>query len=1224
MPAVTNSVIPELSPSMFSKPLLKLKLLDSLRQGSFSQLKALLEGQQGFKEDSNAFEVTQLMLHYAVQVAPFNLIKEIVIHWANPYRADDDSINDGDLAKTRSIERLISLNINQQDHNGNTPLHIAAFQSRGDVVGFLMDQPNINDCITNNQHLQPLEMCKNLNVAQMMQIKRSRYVAEIAQEFRTAFNTRDFNFLESILSVPRNAELLDINGTDPETGDTVLHEFVKKRDLIMCKWLLEHGADPFKRDSKGNLPSDLVKRVKDPESAANTNLSIDVELQQVLENASKEQSVIEVTSGTHAAPTYKGYLQKWTNFAQGYKLRWFILSSDGKLSYYIDQADTKNACRGSLNLSTCALHLDSSEKLKFEIIGGSNGTIRWHLKGNHPIETNRWVWAIQGAIRYAKDREILVRSGTISNSLILSHNIQSNINPSNPLESPRTLQASSFHQTSELNETQLPIKRQPSISGGNSTSKSANTDPNADGSYNDQEQPLDNSLANFNEESGKGKSISQSTGTHQNNEIQVNFASEQKNIDVIDKFVGQESEDDDEYEDDNEATSLSYKEEDDENLKVVYGPYSQKLNMLQRSITIELSSLTELLSDRENMNVDGWMTVNKSLITMSECFEKLNSLTADRDKKMIAKLTKQRDVNNVWIQSVKELEMELVDKDERLSALDKERKNLKKLLHKKLSTNSTISDDKKLSAEYTNAQSSTLADIVKYIDATKDEDEDSDADEFFDAEELKEAQVSLEDDSESRISVEMNNTSNSIGAVERKTEVSSMTLTSTTDLAITPDQIQVNKVIVEQSSFEGYDYTPRKKLSIDLDNRPKVSLWSVLKSMVGRDLTKMTLPVSFNEPMSLLQRLAEDMEYSDLLDKAASFEDSTLRMLYLAGYTASSYASTISRVAKPFNPLLGETYEYTDPKRGYRFFTEQVSHHPPICATWIEHPKWNFWAEFDIESSFNGRTYAVKHLGLWCIKLRPDSGAPEELYSYRKPDNAVVGILVGKPLIDNNGDVKIINHQTGDYCKLNYKPHGWTSAGGFEVRGEVYNKKDEKVWVLGGHWNDAIYAKKVTSHDQAGIKLEYTKSSAANGASASVSQGPNYDGTKFLIWKANERPKVPFNLTNFAIGLNELNEKLQPWLPPTDSRFRPDQRAMEEGRYDEAADEKHRIEVKQRNKAKLREEQNVRYQPQWFEKDIHPVTNQPYWRFKGDYWKIRQERKLAECSPDIFSSEENK
>jgi oxysterol-binding protein 1 len=113
--------------------------------------------------------------------------------------------------------------------------------------------------------------------------------------------------------------------------------------------------------------------------------------------------------------------------------------------------------------------------------------------------------------------------------------------------------------------------------------------------------------------------------------------------------------------------------------------------------------------------------------------------------------------------------------------------------------------------------------------------------------------------------------------------------------------------------------------------------------MIGKDMTKMTLPVSFNEPTSLLQRVSEDMEYSDLLDIAAEREDSMERMLYVAGFATSEFSSTIGRVAKPFNPLLGETFEYVRPDKGYRLFMEQVSHHPPIGALWAEHPKWDYW-----------------------------------------------------------------------------------------------------------------------------------------------------------------------------------------------------------------------------------------------------------------------------------------
>lgn len=92
-----------------------------------------------------------------------------------------------------------------------------------------------------------------------------------------------------------------------------------------------------------------------------------------------------------------------------------------------------------------------------------------------------------------------------------------------------------------------------------------------------------------------------------------------------------------------------------------------------------------------------------------------------------------------------------------------------------------------------------------------------------------------------------------------------------------------------------------------------------------------------------MQRVTEDLEYSELLDTAADRPDSTERMLYVAAFAASEFASTIGRIAKPFNPLLGETYEYVRPDKGYRFVVEQVKHHPPVAAAWAESAKWDYF-----------------------------------------------------------------------------------------------------------------------------------------------------------------------------------------------------------------------------------------------------------------------------------------
>lgn len=86
-----------------------------------------------------------------------------------------------------------------------------------------------------------------------------------------------------------------------------------------------------------------------------------------------------------------------------------------------------------------------------------------------------------------------------------------------------------------------------------------------------------------------------------------------------------------------------------------------------------------------------------------------------------------------------------------------------------------------------------------------------------------------------------------------------------------------------------------------------------------------TLQVNFNEPLSMLQRLTEDLEYSELLDRAARCDSSVEQMCLVAAFSVSSYSTTVHRTAKPFNPLLGETYELDRLEEyGYRSICEQV------------------------------------------------------------------------------------------------------------------------------------------------------------------------------------------------------------------------------------------------------------------------------------------------------------
>ena len=68
--------------------------------------------------------------------------------------------------------------------------------------------------------------------------------------------------------------------------------------------------------------------------------------------------------------------------------------------------------------------------------------------------------------------------------------------------------------------------------------------------------------------------------------------------------------------------------------------------------------------------------------------------------------------------------------------------------------------------------------------------------------------------------------------------------------------------------------------------------------------------------------------------------DSLKRLAKIAVFSVVRSILFKDRVMKPFNSLLGETYELVTPN--YRLIAEQVSHHPPISACYIQGDGYTF------------------------------------------------------------------------------------------------------------------------------------------------------------------------------------------------------------------------------------------------------------------------------------------
>lgn len=106
------------------------------------------------------------------------------------------------------------------------------------------------------------------------------------------------------------------------------------------------------------------------------------------------------------------------------------------------------------------------------------------------------------------------------------------------------------------------------------------------------------------------------------------------------------------------------------------------------------------------------------------------------------------------------------------------------------------------------------------------------------------------------------------------------------------------------------------------------------------------------------------------------------------------------------------------------------------------------------------------------------------------------------------------------------------------------------------------------------------------------------------------------NFTELAVQLNEFEEG----VAPTDSRRRPDQRLMEDGLWDEANEEKIRLEEKQRQARRQRETASGghdNFEPKWFVKQHDPLTKTEMHVFTNEYWACKAKQDWSRCD-DIF------
>jgi len=362
------------------------------------------------------------------------------------------------------------------------------------------------------------------------------------------------------------------------------------------------------------------------------------------------------------------------------------------------------------------------------------------------------------------------------------------------------------------------------------------------------------------------------------------------------------------------------------------------------------------------------------------------------------------------------------------------------------------------------------------------------------------------------------------------------------------------------------------------------SLIGFLRKNVGKDLSTISMPVSANEPISILQRVSEVLEYSTLLDEAGDKPRSSLeRLIYTTAFAVSNLSSARVKdrsIRKPFNPMLGETFELVREDKGFRFVAEKVSHRPVRIACQAESEKWTLTQSPLPTQKFWGKSVELITEGKFRITLHSTG----DRFSWAPATSFLRNIIAGEKYVEPVGTMTVVNETTGEKAVVTFKVKGMFSGRSEEVSVETYDSYgDQQSLGMSGKWTSSL----------------------------TITENGQYRDTP--IWTAAEL--VPdaskcYGFTTFASSLNEITGLEKGKLPPTDSRLRPDQRAAEDGDFNTAETLKARLEEAQRKRRNVMEEEGSTWAPKWFEKIDGADGGEEVWVARGgkeSYWEERKQ-----------------
>ncbi|KAI8339116.1 hypothetical protein BC941DRAFT_394549 [Chlamydoabsidia padenii] len=227
------------------------------------------------------------------------------------------------------------------------------------------------------------------------------------------------------------------------------------------------------------------------------------------------------------------------------------------------------------------------------------------------------------------------------------------------------------------------------------------------------------------------------------------------------------------------------------------------------------------------------------------------------------------------------------------------------------------------------------------------------------------------------------------------------------------------------------------------------------------DLSSLTCPAFFLNGLSLLEYGTYWGDHPTCFTAIGQTTDPQERMLAVVRWFMStlwgSYASRCTNglnEKKPYNPILGEQFKCT--LGDVKCICEQVCHHPPISAFYLEDEKAGVSLNGHScqKSKFKGTSIKVDQIGRAVLYVKPF----EEQYIIDFPHLLIRGFLTGAAYIELGGNCSI-TCSNGVQAVMEFVPKPWFGGEYNHLKGSISYEGTER-YELSGRWSHQSYYNK--------------------------------------------------------------------------------------------------------------------------------------------------------------------